>query len=1050
MKFPKDLIGFWILSSMFFICFSLVYGTKTESNVKNSLPYLELNKGNKQGLLRQHRMVGEFLECTYVEHIDKNLQDGKNEDYYPGTGIDRNKSRVVSLESIDISSKIIKTLECQKKIIERWMKDITKTLKENLFSVIEIRSWREMTRPKSLNGEAGEILAILENKNSSPLNKVKEAVEAFEKYITELHDAYSEFRNSEEKLESASTEEEKRTRAQVAVLILGQKENRSLLKFTKIIRNNADDARDSKKLLEKLFPLLSGESYNNRILQALELIQICFFLLNGLNVLSVFEEQRLSNKFRRDMERRNLIYQHKIENKTLSRYPKFSNSPNFKDISNFLLSSVNKSSDAESENKVKVEFIQMFDEITQDFGIRCPYFLTSILRSGKVGHSLKGEELFDLNAVKNCRLAWKEISSYLYKEGQIVPSAAIRQALKKALYKHVKTVYVWPRNALGLFKSLFDRSEFERAFDTSNEKRFISTCSEAINKEIGLGTSHAVSLDEIAIICFDFFNLLEFYTDQYNYGNQENVGRDGNTILATKKYVNINTLPSKIKAKALDVACSRTLVGLIDFPPFKSNDLDRTVIGILTTNFMETCVQRIETVLGEASKYRISNPQTICTEVRNILKDYNMLSQKPENIEGSMDIFEQFNILDTSIVTETSKGASKPSDSIEYLKMLQSKLGSLQPSFQSTQSKDIGISPIRQLDPVKAYNLVRKMHLDWMEQMRNDPRYKGFTDLELKNNSPWNKQMKLWHELITPELPEVRYAASYLNNRPSRFPLISGDKRGKHKKITPLEEFLNEDLDPKYRARYPLVENGPFEEQDFYYDDEYYKHPYEDSIAAEAAQTREYYIKRKNGSYIKNEKGSYIKERNGKYVKINKGDYIKEGRRNYIKKDEGYYTKNGEINQHYAAVPVIHGEQITAQLVRPNKEYNIKAYQTRNNALINYSYIDNGCKGEELPLLWGQRATILHENMIKGFKMVKYRGKYGPGHFVSMDDICYILERDFKVKRNYFEDISKVNLMECQKWFTEYLSKLWPPFNMESFKADVKTLCWDSGFRGWL
>lgn len=1046
MKFLTDMFGFWILSLVYFICSSLVCSTKAGSNQKNSIPHLELSKGNKQGLLRQHRMVGEFLECTYIEHTDPYLQNKENDEtYYPGTGIDRSKSRVVSLESIDISSKIIKTLECQMNIIKSWKEDINKTLKENLFSVIEVRGWRAMTRPQSLYGEADEILSILENKNSSPLSKVKEAVDAFENYTSELHEAYLEFKDSEDRLKDASTEEERRTRAQVAVLILGQKESKSLFKFTRVVRNNSDDARESRRLMERLYSLLSSESYSNSILQGIELIQICFFLLNGLNVLSVFEEQRLSNKFRRDMYRRNLIYQNKIEEKTLSKYPKFSNSSNFNGILDFLLSTVKKSINTKNESKIKNELIQTFDKIVEDFGIRCPYFLTSILRSGR-NYFSKGEEILDDDTVKNCRLAWKEVSLYLYKEGQILPSAAIRQALKKALNKHIKTVYIWPRNAVGLFKKIFNQSDFESSFDISNEKRFISTCSETVNSEIGLGTSHSVSLDEIAIVCFNFFNLLEFYTEQYNYGSQEKLGKDGNPIRETKKNVNISTLPSKIKAKALDVAFSETLAGVMDFPPFKSNDLDRTVIGILAENFIETCIQRVETVLGKSSKYRISNPQTICTEARIILKDYNIISQKSEKIEGELDIFDQFNILDTSLITKTSKSESENSDTIGHLKLLQSKLGSLQPKSQPDQSKDIGISPIKQLDPIKAYNLVRKMHLDWMEEMRNDPRYKGFTDLELKNNSPWNKQAKLWHELITPELPEIRYAASYLNGRPSRFPLIPGDKRGKHKKITPLEELLNEDFDPKYRARYSLVENGPFDEQDFYYDDQYDSDG--DSIAAELAQTQEYYTKKKDGSYIKSKHGSYTKERSGKYIKTSKGDYKKQERRSYIRnKDLGYYVKElkhspSGLNQYK--------EQIVVQPIGSDKEYYGNLYRSKTSGFANNLYTDNGCKYEELPLLWGQRATTLYENMIKNFKEVKYRGKYGPGHFVSMDDICYILERDFKVKRNYFEDISKVNLLDCQDWFTKYLSKLWPPFGMESIKTDVKTLCWDSGFRGWL
>ncbi|OII74081.1 large membrane associated channel [Cryptosporidium ubiquitum] len=1047
MKFLTDIFLFWILSLIYFICSSLVFRTEALSNSRGNIPHLELFKGNKQGLLRQHRMVGEFLECTYVEHIDPTSQEENGETYYPGTGTDRSKSRVVSLESIDISGKIIKTLECQKNLIRNWIEDINKTLKGNLFSVIEVRGWRAMTRPQSLYGEADEILTILENKNSSPLNKVKEAVDAFDKYVMELYEAYSEFKNSEDRLKDAQTEEERRTRAQVAVLILGQKENKALVNFTRIVRNNSDDARESKRLMERLFSLLSSESYSNNILQGIELVQICFFLLNGLNVLSVFEEQRLSNKFRRDMERRNLTYQYKIEDKTLSKYPKFSNSPNFKKVTDFLLSTVKKSITTENEKKIKDEFIQIFDKIVEDFGIRCPYFLTSILRSGRDNYFLKGEEMFDYDIVKNCRLAWSEISSYLYKEGQIVPSAAIRQALKKALNKHVKTVYIWTRNASGLFKKIFDQSSFENSFDISNEKRFISTCSETINGEIGLDTPHAVSLDEIAIICFNFFNLLEFYTDQYNYGNQEKLGKDGKTILATKRYVNISTLPSKIKAKSLDVAFSETLTGILDFPPFKSNDLDRTVIGILTENFTETCTQRIETVLGKSSKYRISNPQIICEEARIILKDYNIISQKPEKVEGTMDIFEQFNILDTSLITETTKSESENLDAVGHLKLLQSKLGSLQPKSQRNQSKDTGISPIKELDPIKAYNLVRKMHLDWMEQMRNDPRYKGFTDLELKNNSPWSKQMRLWHDLIVPELPEVRYAASYLNDRPSRFPLISGDKRGKHKKITPLEELINEDLDPRYRARYSLVENGPFDEQEFYYDDQY-DDVDGDSIATELAQTKEYYIKTQDGSYIKNKKGSYIKEKDGKYTQINKGDYLKKGR-SYIKnRDFGYHAE--ELDHFNPSGADRYGEQIIAQKVKPNKKYFGSLHNLGKDHFPNSLYAGNGCKNEELPLLWGQRATILHKNMIKNFKEVKYRGKYGPGHFISMDDICYIFERDFKVKRNYFEDISKVNLLDCQNWFTKYLSKLWPPFSMESLKTDVKTLCWDSGFRSWL
>lgn len=1037
MKSLVNMLGF--LRLILFVGSLSFCRTEAGANQKMTVSYPEMYKGNKKGLLRQHRMVGEFLECTYIEHFDPNSQSegAAGKAYYPGTGRDRSKSRVVSLESIDFSSKIINTLECKSKIIRSWMESINKTLKENMFSVTEVRGWRAMTRPQSLSLEADRILTILENKNSNHLNKVKEAVRAFDEYVSALHEAYSDFKRSEDRLIDASGKEELRTRAQVAVLNLGQKENKELVKFTSLVRRNVEDARESKQLMEKLFLLLSSESCSNRILQSIELVQICYFLLNGLNVLSVFEEQRLQNKFRRDMARRSLIYQSKIEGKTLQKYPKFSNAPNFKDIAESLLSLLKKPTGSKEEAKIKHEFIQSFDEIVGNFGIRCPYFLTSVMKSGN-SHSLR-DKIFDHNIVKSCKIAWKEISSYLYKEGQIIPSAAIRLALKKALNKHAGTVYIWPRNAVGLYKRIFNRSDFESSFDISDEKRFISTCSETVNSEIGMGTPHAVSLDEISIICFNFFNLLEFYTEQYNYGGKLSLGKDGNQIRATDKHVSVRNLPSKIKAKALDVAFSETTAGVIDFPPFKYNDLDRVVIGILAENFMEACIQRLETVLGKASKYRVSNPQTVCAEAKTILKDYNILSQNPDVIEGSVDIFEQHNILDTSLVLEDTKGGkSDQLDSTGYLKLIQSKLGSLQPRSQPDRDKDMGVSPMKQLDPVKAYNLIRKLHFDWMDQMRSDPRYKGFTDLELKNNSPWNKQIKLWHKLITSELPEVKYAASYLNNRPSRFPLISGDKRGKYKRITPLEELLNEEIDPKYRARYALVENGPFDEQDFYYDDQYddvqYDQGYdEDSVAAESAQVRGYYIKGKGGRHAKDKRGRYENTYLGKYrrkyyAKQRGKMYQRRGRR----EGSGYYSGRGIARIIDQPVLVDHAIMID------------------NAPMIGPSFIDNGCKYDELPLNWGQRATILYENMIRGFKQVKYRGKSGPEGFVDISDICYILERSFKIKKNHFEDISKVNLLECEQWFFSYLSNLWPPFGSEDFKPDIKTLCWESGFRGWL
>ncbi|KAJ1613605.1 large membrane associated channel [Cryptosporidium canis] len=1007
----------------------------------------EMYKGNSKGLLRQHRMVGEFLECTYIEHKDPYSKDNDAEAYRPGTGNDRSKSRVVSLELIDTPLKITNTLECQESIIRSWIADINKTLKDNMFSVMEVRSWRHMIRSQSLSLEVDQMLTILENKNPDPLKKVKEAVAAFEKYTTELREAYLDFKNSEDKLKDASSDEERRTRAQVAVLNLGQKENKSLAKLTGIVRHNAKEIAEVKRIIEKLFPLLSSESCSNRILNGLELVQICFFLLNGLNILSVFEEQRLQSKFRRDMARRSLIYQNKIEEKTLLKYPRFSNAPNFKEISDFLWSSVKKSTDLKDGNKNKHEFIQKFDEIVGNFGIRCPYFLTSVSKSGDA-NGLKGREMFDQSIVKNCRLAWKEISSYLYKEGQIVPSAAIRQALKKSLNKHSTTVYIWPRNAVSLYKKIHNSAEFENSFDISNERKFISTCSETLNAEIGFGTVHSVSLDEIAIICFNFFNILEFYVEQYNYGQPEEMRKGGSHIRATNRHVNMKTLPSTIKAKALDLALSGTLDGVIDHPPFKPNDLDRAVVGILTENFVETCTQRLETVLGKASKYRISNPQEICKEARTILKNYNIMSQSPDIVEGSMDIFDQFNILDTSLELDINRGKSEELDSAGYSKLIQSKLDKLQQKSISYQSKDVGVSPIKQLDPVKAYNLIRKMHYDWMDQMKSDPRYKGFTDLELKNNSPWIKQIKLWHNLIAPELPEIKYAASYLNNRPSRFPLISGDKRGKQKRITPLEELLSEGIDPKYRARYSLVENGPFEEQEFYYDDQYEGYD-ENSVADELAKTREYFIKGKDGSYIKNRKGNYILNRNGSYTKVNRGKYKGYGGGGRTEhSDTEFYTSEGEME--YYSSPDQHREQIIAVPIGSSKKSYSNLIKLEGNKFVEGPHIDDGCKGEELPLRWGQRATVLFKNMMMNFKQVRYRGKSGPGGFVTIDDICYIMERDFKVKRNFFDDISKVNLMVCEGWFSAYLSELWPPFSMGKHRLDIKALCWESGFRGWL
>ncbi|KAF7459035.1 large membrane associated channel [Cryptosporidium felis] len=991
---------------------------KGEMMAKNSNLHHGMYNGNKEGLLKQHKMIGEFLECTYIEHL--NPYSSVNATVITaGTGWDRSESRVISMETLDSPEKILKILECQKNLLRNWNSDTNRSLKENLFSVIDVKSWREKIRSNSLSLESDRILSILENKNSSPFSKVKEAVIAFEKYVNELIDAYSDFEKSRKRLENNSNEEEIKIRAHVAVTKLGQRENKALVNFTKVVRGNSEEARETKRLMERLLPLLSSEQCANRIMKALELVQICFFLLNGLNILSVFEEQRMSNRFKREMNRRFRSSLSKIEDKTQSLYPKFSKAPNFKEVTKFLMKTVINPADLQKEKQIETKMIGEFDQIVSDFGVRCPYVLTTFIRSGRTASFAQREDLFDQSAVKNCRLAWNEISSYFYREGQILPSAAIRQALKKALNKHHNSVYVWPRKANELYQNIIVQSKFEDNFDTTNEQRFISTCAETVQNEIGIDSFHGVSLDEIVIICFNLFNLLELFTEKYNYGFPEKKGQNGQPIRATKKNVSIKTLPGKLKAGALDIAISQTLAGIIDFPPFKANDLDRAVIGVLAENFMETCSLRLEAVLGKATKYRLMNPQTVCGEALTILKNYNTMSQNPETTKNSMDIFEIFNIIDFSEILNKIQGPEK-SDILEHLNSLRSRVSNQQKSIHSGENKEIEISPINWLDATKAYDLVQKMHLDWMEQMKNDPRYKGLTDLELKVNSPWYKQLRLWNELIKPELPQIRYAASYLNNRPSRFPLISGDKRGKHKRIVPLEELLEEDIDPKYRARYSLVENGPYEYQDFHYED-----------------VQEY--------------GNSIKESEIE-PGIKKSKYHVRGKK-YIKyRDREYEDNDSRIrNYHEKIENLIHNHEIS---VIPTKVHP-KIYVKHQN--INFAFgatgefsIENGCEGEELPKLWGQRATILHENMLNIFRQIKYMKKFGPGHFISIDDLCYILERDFKVKRNYFGDISKVNLIDCVKWFSDYLSKLWPPFTMDSLRGDIKGLCWESGFRGWL
>ncbi|KAH8741636.1 hypothetical protein FG386_003610 [Cryptosporidium ryanae] len=1022
--------------------FEIVYSVNAETRPKNSNLHLEMYNGGKSGLLRQHKLVGEFLECTYIVHTES--LDGEVK-FVPGTGINRGISRVVSVDEIDNTENKLLSIKCQLKKIEKWSEDISRSLGTNLFTVMEIESWRGEINQKKLTGELEKILMVLENKSSNPVEKVLNSVKAFQKYLNELHEAYSEYKKEEESVKKLVRADDKKYNSQIAAISLGKKENTALIKFLKVIRNNAKDMREMKTLIERLSPLVSSEPCINKVLKGLELVQISFFLLNGLNILSVIEEQRIENRFKRDMIRRNLIIQNEIENKTLSMYPKFSEAPSFEQVLNYLFKTVEKSINEKDKSKVKREMARNFDSMVSNFGIKCPYSLTVITNNGRsIKNSNNNAQIFDSNAIKNCRVAWKEISSYLYTKGQIIPFPAIRLAIKKSLDNIRHSVFSWPRNAKELYEKVIVDEKFHYYFDISDEHMFVSTCLDTLQGDIGVKSIHGLSLDDIIIICFNFYNFLEVFVEDYNYGGStsENEKNSNKTIRATKNHVTMKTLPYLLRARALDSSISTAFPGVIDFAPFSKNDLDRVVIGITSDRFVETCSQRIEQVFGLASKYKVDNPEPICSEALRLLKEYDFMTQNPKNSESFFDIFEQFKILDITYLPNIDKNIH---GKIDFVKKIHQGLNKTQGKIETAQERkeDHGISPLKRLDVVKTYHLLKELHLQWMEQMRNDPRYKGLTDSELKKNSPWAKQINLWHSLISNDVPEIRYAATYLNNRPSRFPLLPGDKRGKIKEIKPLEEIVNEEINPKFRARYALEEGGFIgeeeEDDDFIYDDvKYveYKLPEgrsEKTLEDELGENQLFKTYRSRSSRIPIDQ-IYVEDIGGGY-----GDEI------LVEK-----PGKGIVGLKKTFLPPPRGKSgFEDRYMGKEYKFRYKVGISSKNKIPDFE-LENGCMNEEIPLNWGIRATILYNNMNNLFRNFKYKNKYGPKMFVSIDDICYILEREFKVKGNHFKDVSEVSLIVCFKWFSDYLAKLWGPFGSEGLKNDIKNLCWKSGFRGWL
>ncbi|KAH7650342.1 large membrane associated channel [Cryptosporidium bovis] len=1042
-SFSSHYLGITLAIILYFGTFCSV---SCETRPKNSNLHFELYSGGRSGLLRQHKLVGELLECTYICHTE--ASEGVTR-FVPGTGIEKSSSRVVNVEEIDNTENKLLSIKCQLEKMEKWSKDISKSLATNLFTVMNIDSWRNEINPKKLTGELEKILLILENKSSNPMEKVLNSVKAFQEYLSELYNAYLDYKMEEENVSRLSKVEEKRSNSQIAAIFLGRKENTALIKLVKVIRSNAEDMKEMKTLMERFLPLVSSEPCINKVSEGLELVQISFFLLNGLNILSVVEEQRIENKFKRDMIRRNLIIQNEIETKTLSMYPKFSDSPNFEQVLDYLFKTVEKSIDEKSRSKLKNEIARNFDLMVTNFGINCPYILTTIIRNGRNTRNVdSGEKLFDSNAIKNCRVAWKEISSYLYTKGQIVPFPAVRLAIKKSLNNVKNSISSWPRNAKNLYEKVIVDEKFYYYFDISNEHVFVSTCLDVLQGEIGVKSIHGLSLDHIIIICFNFYNLLEVFVEDYNYGHNipENGKNPSKIIRATKKNVTLKTLPYSLRAKALDTSIAMAFPGIIDFPPFFRNDLDRVVIGIMPNRFIETCLQRVDQVFGPSSKYKVEDPEPICSEAMKLLKEYDIMTQNPSNSETSFDIFEQFKILDVTYLPNIDKNMV---NKVDFIKNIHRGLNKTKgkKEIEPEGKDDQGLSPLKKLDVVKTYHLLKELHLQWMEQIRSDPRYKGLTDSEIKNNSPWAKQINLWHSLIAKDIPEIRYAATYLNDRPSRFPLFPGDKRGKIKRIKPLEEIVNdEEINPKFRARYALEEGGFIgdveEDDEFIYDDV----QHEESEPTE--RTRE------DISEDKSRENQYYDE---DHRKLKKKDAIYASKL-YTKDDGAGYREKLFVEKPGKGVVRL---EKTSHLI-PKSKFELKnkyleaEYQTRYKLGVYTGTkrsdirLKNGCANNKIPLNWGIRATILYNNMNSLFSEFKYKGKYGPGVFISIEDICYILEVEFKVKGNHFKDVSEVSLMVCFKWFNEYLAKLWGPFGSEGLKNDIKNLCWKSGFRGWL
>ncbi|KAL7069302.1 hypothetical protein ACR3K2_02370 [Cryptosporidium serpentis] len=915
----------WLIFSGMLFCYIVHAYNGPQIKVKNSMLHTKLYSGDKEGLIRFHQLIGEMLQCTYI------IQDDTN-----------SNTSVMNLNFLDIIENRKKSVSCQISLISKWSEGITKHMEINPYAIIAVDLWHSYAK-NSLNPEIEMLLIRISKMSKNPLEDIQDLLNRYMKYLNKLYRSYEIFESRSANIENLENEDAIKANAEAAVINLGRMEHTALAEFVDICRKKTLEVKEMRESIENLYSLIGDRMYDESLIKAIELTQLSFHLINGLNILGIIEEQKMASRFQRDMNRRFLEIQGKIENNTLAMYPNFKMSPSFNKVVEYLINSVTPQLSPTAKARYNKVLIDNFQYLIPNFGLSCPYFFTEMQHSNSNGKTKSSsqykfkDEMFDQNAVESCKVAWKKISSYLYNEGEIVPMAVIRTATKKTLISKVKNVYIWPRHAAELYKIILTDDEFAKHFDTTNEPRFASTCSDSLEKTIGAKTMHGVSLDEIILICFTFYNILLKFLESSQFGN--NKDKKGNRW--TINPMVIKTLPLATRGKALDVSIALTIPDSLDNPPFSINDYDRFVIGVSSQNFIATCMERMKVVFGFATKYKIGDSLEICNSIQYYLKDYNPLFQNPEDQMTQLDIFEEFNIIDTTWVP-SSVVNTQYTQALHYTRILQGKI-KMTPTPLTLKPfiKEEGITPLNKLNPTKAYKLVKALHHQWMDQMRNDVCFKGIKDSELKANSPWMSQLKLWHALITSELPEVRYAPTYYKGRPSRFPLIPGDRRDKIAKIYPLEEIIEEGTKkPEYRARYAQI----------------------------IEETIDYDNKRK--------------------------------------------------------------------ILKKKKEKDLN--------------LGNGCPKDEIPVSWGQRALLLFNLATDAFKGVTYRNSEGLSSFISIEDLCYILEREFKVKKNYFAEVSEVSLNTCVYWFQNYLAKLYPPFKFKSMDISIKNACWNSGFKKWI